>query len=670
MRESTSARVALMVFSLLVCLAFLAAFDTTPAIADEGAMSNDLIAATPLDSGAMATAATDAGSAFAYGRSWDDEMAQADVSGFASEGLVAQADSVGIVPYAISATPEQYGSRKLLASVNDLRAKVGAGALAWDDELERCAIQRAAECAVYFSHTRPSGASCFTISSKVNGENIGMSMGYADASAQAFTGWVNSPGHYRNMVQKNFKSMGVGGVCVVRNGYPYYFYVQLFSSGDGSGMSSPMVTGEQNFRIAVPSLAVADMKVDPTVYVGVGQIDMLPSVTLTYRGLSAPDGYLNISGTQTHEAGYFTWDLADTKSASIASNNPMIAGKAVGTTKGTVTLPGNAMSRDFTVKVTNWSRIWGANAYATMQGIVQSCFSNDSCDTVVLATFDGYWDALTASGYAGFAHCPVLMTGSKSLESRTKSEIERLGAKKVVIAGGTAAISTSVENQVKALPGVERVVRAEGSNAAGTACAIYDLAVSEGHRWSDTAIIATAQGYWDALAASPVAYSANSPIFLASDWLADGSTKLNAQTLDKIKKGGFKKIVVCGGTAAVSSQVESQLATIGLSGPSVVTRKAGANAADTSARLASYGLERGMSDKGVAVATLEGYWDALSGAAWCGENNIPLVLASDFNQTALTAYIKPHAKTFEHGVVFGGKAAISEAVYVNLTKLF
>ena len=583
-----------------------------------------------------------------------------------SDTLEAQAN-MGLAPYTVTAEQKQKDARSILPKVNLLRKAEGASELVWDDDLEKAAIQRAAECAVMFSHTRPSGQSCFTVCDKASGENIGMCYGFADVPGQVFDQWVNSPGHHANMVDKGFKSIGIGGVYVNDNGRIGYYYVQLFSREAGSGMNGSAAAGNEDFTVYVPTMAVKSISVASPVYLGVGAVESLPDVKLTYQSLSTDSGIMYLHGTQAQPNKYFRWKLDSSDVAAFVEGNTLMTGRKKGSTPAYVTLSDYSKSAKFTIEVTNWARLWGNDAYGTMRAIVRSAFADGKCDTVVLATFDGYWDALTASGLAGACKCPVLMTGSDSLNDTTKSEIERLGASKVVIAGGPKAVSKSVESKVRQIPGVKTVVRAQGADAAGTACKIYDLAISEGHAWSETAFVATADGYWDALAASPLAYHLNCPVFLAS--AGNKAKKLDSATLSKLKTGGFKSIVICGGPAAVSKDVEKQLASIGLSGSSVV-RKAGDTAAETSAEIAKYGVSKGMTDQSVAVATLDGYWDSLSGAALCGSYGIPLVLVNDENRNAISAFIKPNASKMERGVVFGGTAAVSEKTYLELIKIF
>ena len=90
--------------------------------------------------------------------------------------------------------------------------------LKYDYELERVAMQRAAEIALSYDHTRPDDSSCFTAYPSgytVWGENI--AAGYSSA-AEVFNGWKEENEHYagqghrRNMLSDKFKAVGIGHV--------------------------------------------------------------------------------------------------------------------------------------------------------------------------------------------------------------------------------------------------------------------------------------------------------------------------------------------------------------------------------------------------------------------------------------------------------------------------
>ncbi len=124
----------------------------------------------------------------------------------------------------------------VLDLVNQYRAEEGLPALKMDEELMAAAMQRAAECSIYFSHTRPDGTSCFTVfPSKFTygsrAENIAIGQGSATA---VMNSWMNSPGHYGNIMDSSFTTIGIG--CFYQDGI--LSWVQLFSSRSGTAPST------------------------------------------------------------------------------------------------------------------------------------------------------------------------------------------------------------------------------------------------------------------------------------------------------------------------------------------------------------------------------------------------------------------------------------------------
>ena len=142
----------------------------------------------------------------------------------------------------VTGTYHQTEARSILAMINSFRTgsetwywnetdtqKVwlsGLGTLGYDYALEKIAMQRAAEIAVYFEHTRPDGSSCFTCTAdgvQSYGENI--AMGQTSAS-EVFIGWRedNEPydyqGHRRNMLREGYTAVGIA--CFEYNGTRYW----------------------------------------------------------------------------------------------------------------------------------------------------------------------------------------------------------------------------------------------------------------------------------------------------------------------------------------------------------------------------------------------------------------------------------------------------------------
>ncbi len=304
---------------------------------------------------------------------------------------------------------------------------------------------------------------------------------------------------------------------------------------------------------------------------------------------------------------------------------------------------------------TTWERLWGQNAYDTMSRVVSAAdaFPDDSGGSVVVATGDGYWDALAASGLAGRLEAPVLITPKDSLAAQARKEIERICPERIYVMGGTAAVSNAVETQLKGL--CNDVRRIGGQNAADTAREIYGA----GSDWSTTAIVATADGYWDALSIAPFAYAKAAPIFLTRSSKDVNERVIPNESLAALRDGGFTDIIIVGGNLAVPEQVEEQVRSIGAS----PTRLWGENAVETSATIINWEMEQGMVATNMGVATGGGYWDALTGASLCGRLNSVIALTNPRQYEAIDAVLTDHRDDVSHGYVFGGTAAIPAITY-------
>lgn len=309
-----------------------------------------------------------------------------------------------------------------------------------------------------------------------------------------------------------------------------------------------------------------------------------------------------------------------------------------------------------------WTRLGGEDAIATMSEIIDVTYpERNSCSTVILATNDGYWDALTASGLAGLYDGPVLLTNPNILSDLTKYQIARLNPKRVVIAGGSAAVSPVIDAQIKEAYPDMKVIRAKGNDAVGTALEIYKQGKSVNGGWGEVALIATSGGYWDALSASPYSFARHYPIFLASE--GNNAKSLRSDTLAALKSGGFTRAYICGGTAAISSNVEAQLKSIGIT----PRRLAGSDAIATSQKIAAQCVKDGMQPNGMCVATSEGYWDGLTGAALAGGNKAPLILAKPGSpSTATSGFVNSNKDKISQGYVLGGPAAVPKATLTAL----
>ena len=297
------------------------------------------------------------------------------------------------------------------------------------------------------------------------------------------------------------------------------------------------------------------------------------------------------------------------------------------------------------------TRLSGESAFDTMEHISKTAFPDHS-KYAVLATSEGYWDALSASSLAGTLDAPVLLSKPHELPEQTIRELKRLGVEKVYICGGEYALSSDIDAALQNMNiATERVSGAWASDTANE--------VARHVPDSDTAFLATSWGYEDALSAASYAYAHKTPLFLANYH----TSALDADTLATMQEKGVKTVYIVGGYDVVSPEVEAQLADAGIK----ALRIGGKTAYDTSALLARKLIALGMHANNMALATGWGYTDALTGAALCGKNNAVLVLADDSNQTTVNGVVALYNDTIEHMYLLGGQNVVGDRV-INVLK--
>ncbi|HHX87542.1 MAG TPA: cell wall-binding repeat-containing protein, partial [Firmicutes bacterium] len=151
------------------------------------------------------------------------------------------------------------------------------------------------------------------------------------------------------------------------------------------------------------------------------------------------------------------------------------------------------------------SRIGGADRYQTAVNISKQGWSYS--DLVVLARGDDYADALAGVPLASWYNAPILLTRGNVLPDSTLNEIERLGAGKVIILGGSKAVSAEVENKLKGKS--LEVERIGGENRFATAAGI-----AKKLGMLDVVFLAYGYNFPDALAAASYAGARGYPILL------------------------------------------------------------------------------------------------------------------------------------------------------------
>jgi putative cell wall-binding protein len=234
-----------------------------------------------------------------------------------------------------------------------------------------------------------------------------------------------------------------------------------------------------------------------------------------------------------------------------------------------------------------------------------------------------------------------------------------------VIVGGTSAVSSAVENALKAKLGHANVVRIAGTNRYETARLIAAETVrilKAGSGYDGTALVATGANFPDALGASPIAAAKGWPLYLINP------TGVDSGLITAMKAAGVTRIFSLGGTSVVSLRVESELRA---KVPCTTQRLAGGNRYDTARVIATYGVDNlGLTWDKVAIATGTNFPDALAGGVLQGKSNsVMLLTPTAVLDPGVAATLAANKARIREVRFLGGPSAISNTVRANAQSL-
>ena len=290
-------------------------------------------------------------------------------------------------------------------------------------------------------------------------------------------------------------------------------------------------------------------------------------------------------------------------------------------------------------------RVAGPDRYATAGAIAADAFQ-PGIDVVYVATGTAFADALAAAAVAGAKRAPVLLVTPTAIPAATAAAIARLKPNRIVVVGGTGAVSDAVLEALGASApgGIQRIA---GLDRYLTAAALSAASYPDG---APVAYVVPGFGFADAVSAAPAAARDGGPVLLTR---ADGLPDATAQELVRLAPS---RVVIVGGTAVVGDTVRASIAAL-LPG-AAITRLAGADRYATSAAVAAT-FETGVPV--VYVASGLGFPDALAAAAAAGSRGAPMVLTAPL---ALSDAIRAEIVRLNpsHAIVVGGVAVVGEAV--------
>ena len=302
----------------------------------------------------------------------------------------------------------------------------------------------------------------------------------------------------------------------------------------------------------------------------------------------------------------------------------------------------------------SFSRFAGGDRYETAKAVAVS-FAATS-DRAILATGENYPDALAGSYLAGQLVAPIVLTRRDALPAPSAEALSTLQVKTVTVLGGAAAISESVVTDLKSKGyAVERVAGGDRYDTARRAATQQGSAPVGQVDGKPTAIVATGENFPDAVAVGPLAFAGKLPVLLTR------KDTLSAETKTALAELGIKRVLLLGGTSAVSSGVETSLRAGGME----VSRFAGSDRTDTAAKLADLALGKlAFGDTRVNLARGDAFADALAAGPLGGKTlTVTLLTKSPTELGAPTAaWLNAHSASLASGILFGGESAISDAV--------
>ena len=212
----------------------------------------------------------------------------------------------------------------------------------WDEDLAKIAMQRAAELALSFSHTRPNGDPYYMIHMGLSGENLSGGL-YAYSTLQSFTALAETnfnyagQGHRRNMLSEKHQRMGVG-YCEVNGAR---FWVQVFAQRPLSSPYLPEVTDQVQVQVQTEMLQKnAAIKVEPaSLSIKAGDKIALPEAKVSLRSD-------NWAGGAVLNDAEVTWSSGDEQVLRVEG------GRLVGISPGTAVLTAKALGKEAQVQVT------------------------------------------------------------------------------------------------------------------------------------------------------------------------------------------------------------------------------------------------------------------------------------------------------------------------------
>ena len=291
-------------------------------------------------------------------------------------------------------------------------------------------------------------------------------------------------------------------------------------------------------------------------------------------------------------------------------------------------------------KDSNVTRIFGSDRYATSfkaADTLKAELGVQKFQNIVVASGTGFADALAGSYLAAVKNAPILLVrGANVNDVKNYIKNNLISGGTVYLLGGVNAVSKAMETGLDGF----NVKRLGGANRYDTNL----LILKEAGVGDKDIIVCTGLNFADSLSASATGL----PILLVKDGLY-----ANQKEFLKSVTGDY---IIVGGTGAVNTTIEKQLASYGS-----VKRLAGNNRYETSVLVAK---EFFSAPKSAVLAYAQNFPDGLSGGPLAYALKAPLILTDNNKPTAAVNYAT--GLGIKSGYVLGGTGLISDRVVKNI----
>lgn len=291
-------------------------------------------------------------------------------------------------------------------------------------------------------------------------------------------------------------------------------------------------------------------------------------------------------------------------------------------------------------------RVHGKDRVETAIEISKKYFGK--ANTVIVVDRKDFPDAMTASVLSKLLKAPILLTDTHKLDPRVAAEIQRLGAKDVIVVGGNKSVSEAVKKELAKFDKdtVERIYgRDRYETSAQVARRVVGITGKLGH-----GVVASGQVFADALTVAPYASREGYPILLVR------ANNLPKSVKDAITELAINKVTIAGGYTTVNKSLEASL-------PTVAERLSGRTRYETAIDIAT----KKFNTNKIFLANGEHWMDALVIGPVGGILDMPILLTqANSAPQSLKDYIAK--ERIQKITAIGGTSMVSDRVLNELSK--